>query len=90
LGERRAIEAIYGGNNSTYLENTNLDQSTIHTHGGMEHNLAKYAKYYSCRCIEILGSSEFTTETNHNKIDVFGHWSAYVKNKLYFELRRIA
>jgi hypothetical protein len=56
----------------------------------MEHNLAKYAKYYSCGCIEILGSGEFTRETNHNRRDFLGHWSTYVKNKLYFELRRIA
>jgi hypothetical protein len=71
LGERRAIEAIYGGDNSTYLENTNPDWSAIHTHGGMEHNLAKYAKYCSCGCIEILGSNEFTRETNHNIEEIF-------------------
>jgi hypothetical protein len=39
----------------------------------MEHNLARYAKYYSCGSIEISKSNEFTREINHNKIDFFGH-----------------
>jgi hypothetical protein len=38
LGERRAVETIYGGSNSTNLENTNPNRSAIHIHGGMEHN----------------------------------------------------
>jgi hypothetical protein len=33
----------------------------------MEHNLAKYAKYYSCGCTQISGSNEFTKETNHSQ-----------------------
>jgi len=33
----------------------------------MEHNLARYAKYYSCGCIEISGNSEFTKESNHKQ-----------------------
>ncbi len=74
LGERIVIEVVNGGNNSTNLENTNLDRRAIHIHGRMEHNLIGYAKYYSCGCIEILGNSEFTKETNHNRRDFFGHW----------------
>jgi hypothetical protein len=35
-------------------ENTNLDKKTIHIHGRMEHNLARYAKYYSCGHTKIL------------------------------------
>jgi hypothetical protein len=51
LGERKMVETVNGGNNSTYLENVNLDRRPIHIHGGMEHNLVRYAKYYSCGCI---------------------------------------
>jgi hypothetical protein len=39
----------------------------------MEYNLAEYAKYYSCGCIEISRNSEFTRETDHNRRDLFGH-----------------
>jgi hypothetical protein len=46
---KRTIKEINGGNNST--ENTNLDKRAIHIQGGMEHNLARYAKYYSCGSI---------------------------------------
>jgi hypothetical protein len=54
------IEEINGGDNSINPKNTNLGKSAIHVHGGMEHNLVRYAKYYSCRSTKILGSSEFT------------------------------
>jgi hypothetical protein len=50
---------VYGGDNSTYSKNMNPNQRAIHIHG-VEHNLAMYAKYYSCGCIEISGSGEFT------------------------------
>jgi hypothetical protein len=73
LGERRVV-GVNGGNNSTDAKNTNLDKRSIHIHGGMEHNLAGYAKYYSCGCIEILGSSEFIKETNHSRRDFSRHW----------------
>jgi hypothetical protein len=53
LGERRVVEVVYGGDNSTNLENTNLDQRAIHIDEGIEHNLAKYAKYYPCGRIDI-------------------------------------
>jgi hypothetical protein len=60
LGKRRTIEKVNGGDNSTNLENTNLDKRAIHIHKGMEQNLARYAKYQSYRRIEISGGSEFT------------------------------
>jgi hypothetical protein len=41
------VEEINGGDNSNHLEKTNLVKRAIHIHGGMEHNLAGYAKYYS-------------------------------------------
>jgi hypothetical protein len=39
------VEVINGGDNSTHSKNTNLGRMAIHIHGGMEHNMAKYAKY---------------------------------------------
>jgi hypothetical protein len=53
------VEVVYGGDNSTYSENTNPNRRAIHIHGGMEHNLAGYAKYYSYGCTNFLRSSEF-------------------------------
>jgi hypothetical protein len=50
LGERRAVEAVYGGDNLTNSKNINQNQKAIHIHGGMEHNLVGYAKYYSYGC----------------------------------------
>jgi hypothetical protein len=35
----------------------------------MEHNLVGYAEYYSYGCTKILGSSEFTRETDHSRRD---------------------
>jgi len=35
----------------------------------MEHNLARYAKYYSCGSIKIIGISKFTRKFDHNKRD---------------------
>jgi hypothetical protein len=40
--------------------NINLNKKAIHIHGGMEHNLAGDAKYYSCGNTKILGSNAFT------------------------------
>ncbi len=65
---------INGGDNSTYSKNTNPDKKAIHIHGGMEHNMAKYAKYYSCGNIKISGSSEFIRKIDHNRRYFFGHW----------------
>ncbi len=56
------------------LENTNPDRKAIHIHGGMEHNLARYAKYYSYGHTKISRSGEFTKETYQNRRDFFGHW----------------
>jgi len=41
------VEEINGGDNSKDSKNIDLGKRAIHIHGGMEHNLAKYAKYYS-------------------------------------------
>jgi hypothetical protein len=35
----------------------------------MEHDLARYGKYYPYGCIKISRSSEFTRETYHNRRD---------------------
>jgi len=68
LGKKRTIEKVNGGDNSTYLENKNPNRKAIHIHGGMEHNLAKYAKYYSCTSTKILGGNEFTRKMDYNRI----------------------
>jgi hypothetical protein len=47
---KKVVEIVYGGDNSTDSENTNPNQRAIHIHGGMEHNLVEYAKYYFCGC----------------------------------------
>jgi hypothetical protein len=47
LGERRTIEEVNGGDNSTNSKNIDPNRRAIHIHGGMEHNLVGYAKYYS-------------------------------------------
>ncbi len=43
--KKKVVEEINGGDNSTNSKNTNSDRKAIHIHGGMEHNLAEYAKY---------------------------------------------
>ncbi len=67
------MKTVNGGDSSTNSENTNLDRKAIHIHGGMEHNLVGYAKYYSCGHTKTLGSNEITRETNHSKRDFSGH-----------------
>jgi hypothetical protein len=42
------VKKVNGGDNSTYLKNIDPDNRAINIHGGMEHNLVEYAKYYSC------------------------------------------
>jgi hypothetical protein len=64
LGERIVVEKVNGGDNSTNSKNINLDKRAIHIHGGMEDNLAEYAKYYSYGCTKISRSSEFARETD--------------------------
>jgi hypothetical protein len=39
----------------------------------MEHNLAGYAKYYSCGSIEILGGNEFNKKIDYNRKGFFGY-----------------
>jgi len=67
------VKEVNGGDNSTYLENINLYIRAIDIHGGMEHNLTEYAKYYSCGNIEISGGSEFIRKNEYSKRDFFGH-----------------
>jgi len=64
--EKKMVEKVNGGDNSTNSKNIDLDRRAIHIHGRMEHNLVKYAKHYSCGNIEISKGSEFTRETYHN------------------------
>jgi hypothetical protein len=74
MGERKAIEKVNGGDNSIDSEDTNPNIRAIHIHGRMEHNLAGYAKYYSCESIEITRSSEFTKKTDHSRKKISKHW----------------
>ncbi len=67
MGEIRTVQEINGGDYSIDLKDIDLDKRAIHIHGGMEHNLAEYAKYYSCGSIEVFGSSEFIRQTKTNK-----------------------
>ncbi len=53
------VEEVINEDNSTYSKNIDLDRKAIHIHGGMEHNLVGYAKYYSYGSTKILGGSEF-------------------------------
>jgi len=66
------VEVVNGKDNSTNTKNTNPDRRAIHIHGGTEHNLVEYAKYYSCGRTKISRNSEFTRETDHNRRDFFG------------------
>jgi hypothetical protein len=52
------VEEVNGGDNSTNSKNVDPNRRAIHSHGGMEHNMARYAKYYSYGSIEILGGNE--------------------------------
>jgi len=89
LGKRRVVEKVNGGHNSTNLLKKPRKKG-IHIHGGMEHNLAEYTKYYSCGNKEISRSNEFTREIDHNTRDFFGHWLIDATNKLYFEFMIVA
>jgi len=42
------IEEANGGDNSIDSKYIDPIKRVIHIHGGMEHNLVGYAKYYSC------------------------------------------
>jgi hypothetical protein len=67
------VEEVNGGDNSIDSKNIDLDRRAIHIHGGMEHNLAWYAKYYSCRNTKISGDSEFTKKIDYSKKDFSRH-----------------
>jgi hypothetical protein len=68
------VEKVNGGNNSIDSKNTDINKRAIHIHGGMEHNLAKYTKYYSDGSTKISRGSEFTRETDYIKKDFSKHW----------------
>jgi hypothetical protein len=68
------VEEVNGGDNSTNSKNIDPDRRAIHIHGGMEQNLARYAKYYSCGDAKIFGSNEFIKETDHSRRDFSRHW----------------
>jgi hypothetical protein len=65
---------VNGGDNSSNLENMNPNKKAIHIHGGMEHKLVGYAKYYSYESIKFIGNSEFIKETNHNRKYFSRYW----------------
>jgi hypothetical protein len=58
------VEKVNGGDNSTNLEDTELAKRAIHIHGGIEHNLFGYAKYYSYKSTKISRCNEFIREIN--------------------------
>jgi hypothetical protein len=68
------VEKVNGGINSTYSKNIDLDRRAIYIHGGMEHNLARYANYYFCGSTKFSRGNEFTKETNNSKRDFSRHW----------------
>jgi hypothetical protein len=68
------VKEVNGENNSINSENTNPNKRAIHIHGGMEHNLARYAKYYSCGSIKILGGSELNRKFDYSKRDFSRYW----------------
>jgi hypothetical protein len=67
MGERRTIEKVNGGDNSINLKNIDPYRKAIHIHGGMEHNLVGYAKYYSYGNTKISKNREFTKEIDHSR-----------------------
>jgi len=67
------VEKVNGGDNSIDSKNIDLDIKAMHIHGGMEHNLARYAKYYSCRNTKISRDSEFTRKIDYSKKDFSKH-----------------
>jgi hypothetical protein len=60
------VEKVNGGDNSTNLKDTDPAKRAIHIHGGMEHNLAEYAKYYSCGNTKISRGSEFIRKFDYS------------------------
>jgi hypothetical protein len=67
------VEVVNGGDNLTDSKYTNPDKMAIHIHGGMEHNLVRYANYYSYEHTKISGNSEFTRAPDHNRRDFSRH-----------------
>jgi len=67
------IEKFNARNNLTNLENIDPNKRVIHIHGKMEHNMVRYAKYYSYGSIIISESNEFIREINHSRKYFHGH-----------------
>jgi hypothetical protein len=67
IRRKKMVEKINGGNNSIDSGDIDPTRRAIHIYGRMEHNLAEYAKYYSCKSIEMLRGSEFTRKINYNR-----------------------
>jgi hypothetical protein len=67
------VEEVNGGDNSTNLEDTDPAKSAINIHGGMEHNLFGYAKYYFYGSTKISGCNKFTRKFNYNRRDISKH-----------------
>jgi hypothetical protein len=67
------LKKVNGGDNSTNSEDINLAERAIHIHGGMEHNLVEYAKYYSYGSTKISGCSEFTRKIDYSRRDFSRH-----------------
>jgi hypothetical protein len=67
------VEEVNCEDNSIGSKETNPIKKAIHIHGGMEHNLVRYAKYYSYGSIKILRGSEFTREIDQNGRDFSRH-----------------
>ncbi len=67
------VEEVNGGDNFIDLKNTKLGRRAIHIHGGMEHNLTRYAKCYSCRSVKFLGGSDFTRKNDYNIGEFLGY-----------------
>jgi hypothetical protein len=60
IGRRKMVEEVHGGDNSIDPKYTYPTKRVIHIHGGMKHNLARYAKYSFCGSTKISRGSEFT------------------------------
>jgi hypothetical protein len=61
MGKKIMVETINRGNDSTNSKNTNPYRRAIHIQGGMEHNLAMYAKNYSCGHIKLQSLAKLVT-----------------------------
>jgi hypothetical protein len=61
----------------------------IHIHGWMEHNLAGYAKYYSCGNIEISRGNEFTRKIDDHRRNFPRYWLANARKSYILNLGQL-